>query len=567
MNEIVMQLRNLKHLWDAVDVIEETVNEWEKTRWSEINLERVDQECRQFLKYFRTLDKSSHQLEPFKHCEMTLRQLMVSLRTLMNLQEKSMRERHWKELRDITGEDIKIIPETTLKTLLDYQLHKFEESIKEIVEKSAQEQSIEMGLGMIKSFWHKHNLEYEENLKMKIMLPKWSEEMFVMLDDHHMQLQNIVHSRYVGEMAKEADIWRRKLDSVGRILNVWFDVQRKWLYMESIFLGSRDIQEKIPEESQRFIAIDKKLRGLVEKIQKTPLTIRIISHGNLLKELRGIEEQLIAIERVLNEYLEGKRMDFPRFYFISSVDLLDILTCGSQPREVFRHLTKLFDSIKSLQMGQDEESLEALGMFSKEDEYVTFQKSFKCPEAVEVWLNYLITEMRMTLRHVLGQAVAGYSEKERHEWILDWPAQLALCATQIWWATEVERAFRQMEEGNENAMKNYQKRQKEQLSELINMLIGELTVAERQKIMTICTIDVHSRDVVAKLIGEHIESSMAFQWQSQLRHRWDDDDNDCFANICDANFPYDYEYLGNTPRLVVTPLTDKCYITLTQVSN
>lgn len=94
------------------------------------------------------------------------------------------------------------------------------------------------------------------------------------------------------------------------------------------------------------------------------------------------------------------------------------------------------------------------------------------------------------------------------------------------------------------------------------MLLGELTKGDRQKIMTICTIDVHSRDVVLKLIQAKLESASAFQWQSQLRHRWDDDENDCFANICDAQFTYCYEYLGNTPRLVITPLTDRCYITV-----
>lgn len=55
-----------------------------------------------------------------------------------------------------------------------------------------------------------------------------------------------------------------------------------------------------------------------------------------------------------------------------------------------------------------------------------------------------------------------------------------------------------------------------------------------------------------------MESSQAFTWQSQLRHRWDDEKRHCFANICDAQIQYSYEYLGNTPRLVITPLTDRC---------
>ena len=97
----------------------------------------------------------------------------------------------------------------------------------------------------------------------------------------------------------------------------------------------------------------------------------------------------------------------------------------------------------------------------------------------------------------------------------------------------------------------------QQLNTLINLLIGKLSKGDRQKIMTICTIDVHARDVVASLVLKKIESALAFQWLSQLRHRWDEEKGDCFANICDAQFKYSYEYLGNTPRLVITPLTDR----------
>lgn len=111
------------------------------------------------------------------------------------------------------------------------------------------------------------------------------------------------------------------------------------------------------------------------------------------------------------------------------------------------------------------------------------------------------------------------------------------------------------------------------------MLLGELSPGDRQKIMTICTIDVHARDVVANLISQKVRrcafsrsaglpggvtvcvlqvtTAQAFAWLSQLRHCWDDESRHCYVNICDAQFQFSYEYLGNTNRLVITPLTDR----------
>lgn len=134
-------------------------------------------------------------------------------------------------------------------------------------------------------------------------------------------------------------------------------------------------------------------------------------------------------------------------------------------------------------------------------------------------MNRVTDAMKRTVRHRFSQAVASYDEKPRDLWILDYEAQPALCGTQIWWTSEVNMAFARLEEGFENALKDYQKKQITQLNTLISMLRGELNENERQKIMTICTIDVHARDVVGKLITIKAENSSNFQWQSQLRHR------------------------------------------------
>ena len=82
--------------------------------------------------------------------------------------------------------------------------------------------------------------------------------------------------------------------------------------------------------------------------------------------------------------------------------------------------------------------------------------------------------------------------------------QVALTCTQIWWTTEVGMAFARLEEGYESSMKDYHKKQVTQLKTLISMLISPLSKGDRQKIMTICTIDVHARDVVAKMIAQKV---------------------------------------------------------------
>jgi dynein heavy chain len=104
----------------------------------------------------------------------------------------------------------------------------------------------------------------------------------------------------------------------------------------------------------------------------------------------------------------------------------------------------------------------------------------------------------------------------------------------------------------------------QQLVGLIELINGDLSKLDRKKLITLCTIDVHARDVVQRLIDERVESSTCFQWQSQLRYVVSEKSKLCQVNICDAEIAYNYEYIGNCGCLCITPLTDRCYITLTQ---
>jgi dynein heavy chain len=155
----------------------------------------------------------------------------------------------------------------------------------------------------------------------------------------------------------------------------------------------------------------------------------------------------------------------------------------------------------------------------------------------------------------------------------DYCAQIALLATQIMWTEETERAFDELESGGESSMKDSFQIILKRLYALIER-VRDINLSKnlRIKIITIITIDVYERDVIEKFLQSKITDGSSFAWQKQLKFYLEkrnakDERKVCAAKICDWTTWYNYEYVGNCGRLVVTNLTERCYITLTQALN
>lgn len=73
---------------------------------------------------------------------------------------------------------------------------------------------------------------------------------------------------------------------------------------------------------------------------------------------------------------------------------------------------------------------------------------------------------------------------------------------------------------------------------------------------------MHARDIVEELKGLNISQTYDFKWQQQLRYYWDEEVDDCRIKQVAATLSYGYEYMGAASRLVITPLTDRCWITI-----
>ena len=305
-------------------------------------------------------------------------------------------------------------------------------------------------------------------------------------------------------------------------------------------------------------------------MKDAPNVSNAIDACNLEGRLERIENMLSnleACEKALADYLETKRAAYPRFYFVAAADLLDILSKGSNPQLILKHLPKCFDNMKSLEFEKDtyaQPTRKAVGMISDENEYVEWKVAFNCDGAVEIWLDGLTSHTHMQLKMLLTDAVPAFDEKPVYQVIFDWCAELCAVVCRIMYTEGVNAAFEQLEEGNENALREYNLKQISILNKYSEFILGELSVNNRKKIIMLVTLDVHARDVVQALFESKAENNQAFGWISQLKFHMDEKSSLCRIDICDYVCFFGYEYIGNCGCLVVTPLTDRCYITLTQ---
>ncbi len=103
---------------------------------------------------------------------------------------------------------------------------------------------------------------------------------------------------------------------------------------------------------------------------------------------------------------------------------------------------------------------------------------------------------------------------------------------------------------------------KKNLNKCAAMVRGQLHPLVRAILCALITIDVHARDIITSMVHSHVDTSSNFEWLKQLRYYWDTERELVVAKMANAEYTYGYEYLGASPRLVITPLTDRCYLCL-----
>ena len=278
-------------------------------------------------------------------------------------------------------------------------------------------------------------------------------------------------------MEARAERWEKLMLFIQEVLDMWVKVQSVYLYLEPIF-GSDDINKQMPLEAEKFNMVNTIWFRIMSYVEKDPLVLRIETIPNLLKDLQTSLRLSEEIQKGLNDYLETKRLFFPRFFFLSNEDLLNILAETKDPLLVQPHLKKCFEGIDELIFSNQ---VEILGMRSAEGEEITFLEKIvprDYKSNVEQWLLKVEDQMRLSLQKVTGDSLNDLTKTriKRTDWVRKWPGQVIICVSQAVWTYTIES---KIEKYGLKGLVDYHEELKLQLEDIVNLVRGPLSPMER----------------------------------------------------------------------------------------
>ena len=201
----------------------------------------------------------------------------------------------------------------TLGRVSEFRLDTFADKIGELSSNASKELQIEVALEKIDEKWQVNELDmvpHKEGVPDVYRL-RSAEDVFNDLEENIVALSTMKSSRFFLSFEDDITKWERALSLVSEMIEIILQVQRNWMYLENIFVGSEDIRKQLPAESNMFDFVDTTFKRSMLAMFEAKNVLKATHLPKMLDTFQDMDAKLERIQKSLDEYLETKRQAFP----------------------------------------------------------------------------------------------------------------------------------------------------------------------------------------------------------------------------------------------------------------
>ncbi|KAM5248505.1 LOW QUALITY PROTEIN: dynein heavy chain domain-containing protein 1 [Ctenodactylus gundi] len=589
-----------RHIWRLYRVISETISEWKCMAFVKFSLsaaqEKTDGWLAEVAEMRTTLAFHSPVLQGCIHMLEEFCSYLPLLKKLGGFQRQSLN--YQSLLRALTLGSIQNMELLTLGQLLACPLLEFTDLINQVWQCENEQINAQVSLQQLQQSWEMHQLRlvnfilhvpYESppSGHSRRQVPQRFEwkvvdkdsGTFILSDYTSLQdsiqealqvLFKVLAIQKSGGIHKIALDWVTIMQSLGALLEIWMDLQQKWIFLNKV-LYEMNIEFPSADLKTRFKAVDDQYRTLMHISVADPLVLSLIMpsakrspyfQGQQLQQLlhagsMELEGIIIALETVLY----GICAHFPRLFFLSDSELVALLAAPLELSDVQLWVRRCFPHVHALSFKSnptDEKNTDdlesspsrltetkAVAVLGEGQEEVQLQKPLPLHPDLPQWLASLEKSLHSTLVCMLPNCVAarlalcsstGEIFKQSHQqsqlstqlrvqpWLdlaQAFPWQCVLVAEEVVWWAEMEEALLML---GTPAMTS---RQIHKLEVLVHSMQAQrnsqggqplLTIHQTSLLSALLVMAVSHRDVAQLLEKHQVSDPTDFHWARQFKY-------------------------------------------------
>lgn len=273
---VIMENTNkrLSVLYGIYSELQEKITRWSSTPWNDIDIGTIEKESDEFYKKTSKLENEYGDNKTYEKLRKEVTGFKESVPLIRTMKSEHIRQRHWEKLLKAIGYEHKLdLKNITLQQVFDLQLQDFNDKVEEIATEARNEAAHDATIQSIEHTWKVTNFpmgRYKRGVEEKSFVITNCDEIKEKIDDQLTDLSKLTNSRFAGPFIERIRKLDKQLNVISDCIDLWLVVQRKWQYLESIFVGSEDIRIMLKDEVKRFDRTDKSFRKLMENTYKNP---------------------------------------------------------------------------------------------------------------------------------------------------------------------------------------------------------------------------------------------------------------------------------------------------------
>ena len=604
-------LSGLARLYDLYEEFEAFHTDLQTKLWVALDLKECHATVKRMHAALAALPHTLRQWPAYTEMRNVLQNLILTLPLLTLLSTKAIRDRHWRELMNITGANFEL-DGLQFATLLSLNVLEHSNKIQELARRANGEAQLESVLKVIESEWSEQIFLFQlltdvvvsdadasvgddEENKVIILDTEASRRQMDMAEAAHSTMAAMVSSPFLGPHRGDLVSWKAKLYEISEFLRRWLDVQALWDRLSVIFTqNSAHLHAEMKDfaMSQRDYFKFTSAAGECQNILQ--FCYGQDSDVPKIAQLAALSYRFETCRRSLADFLNLKREEFPRFYFASDEMLVEALgsDLGSGVNDDrFQPTSLRFVFSNPPWLIQEEGHVYAIE--SEHGERLQLHETVALHGEATGRLSEILNQVDTLLGDQMGQAIevcdslAGMSPS----WSLVEPAVFGFIvpsksttATQIC-STFLRMLWTQVSKHAIESSKTYRHAFMD-AKEVMDSLVGRLSVMTQReffdsatsgsvcrlkKLQSLLTLAIHLRDGSEQLISSRCRDTTDFSWLQRCRVTVTDNcdidvpDDPTFTatkptvqlNLLNESLPYGYEYYGAGNQIIITPTTER----------